>query len=80
VVAFGLTNAPAAFQNVMNAVFRRCLGKHVLVYLDDIQVFSKFHEEHVEHMKTVLELLRQHDSVKQDINLTNLSCGVLVTL
>ena len=41
VLAFGLTNAPATFQNNMNDVFRHHIGKCVLVYLDDILIFSK---------------------------------------
>ena len=44
----------------MNNIFRPYLDKFVLVYLDDILVYSKTGEEHVEHLKTVLELLREH--------------------
>ena len=61
VLAFGLTNAPATFQNVMNDVFRHHLGKFVLVYLDDILVVSKSPEEHEHHLQVVLDLLRKHD-------------------
>ena len=61
VLAFGLTNAPATFQNVMNDVFRKHLGKFVLVYLDYILIFSKTAEEHEQHLKKVLKLLRKHD-------------------
>ena len=61
VLAFGLTNAPATFQNVMSDVFRQHLGKFVLVYLDDILIFSKSPEEHAEHLKVVLDLLRKHE-------------------
>ena len=61
VLAFGLTNAPATFQNVMNDVFRHHLGKFVLVYLDDILIFSKSPEEHEHHLRVVLDLLRKHD-------------------
>jgi hypothetical protein len=47
-VSFGLTNAPATFQRVMNRIFQQHLEKFVLVYLDDILVFSKTQEEHLE--------------------------------
>ncbi len=54
VLSFGLTNAPATFQAMMNDVFREVLGKYVLVYLDDILVFSKTPEEHKVHLEKVL--------------------------
>ncbi len=60
VMPFGLTNAPATFQSVMNNMFREYLGKFVLVYLDDILVYSKSKEEHVQHVQKVLDILRQH--------------------
>jgi hypothetical protein len=56
----GLTNAPATFQETMNRILAPHLGKFVLVYLDDIMVYSKSPEEHVEHLRVVLELLRKH--------------------
>lgn len=59
VLCFGLTNAPATFQHAMNSAFRGLLGKFVLVYLDDILVFSKNEQEHVEHLRQVLDILRQ---------------------
>ena len=61
VLAFGLTNAPATFQNVMNDVFRKHLGKFVLVYLDDILIFSRSPEEHEQHLRVVLDLLRKEN-------------------
>ena len=60
VLPFGLTNAPAVFQSVMNQVFREHLNKRVCVYLDDILVFSQTPEQHVKDLRTVLELLRAH--------------------
>jgi hypothetical protein len=60
VLPMGLTNAPATFQNAMNAVFRQHLGKFVLCYLDDLCLFSRTREEHATHMRIVLELLRKH--------------------
>lgn len=59
VLCFGLTNAPATFQHAMNTAFRDCLGKFVLVYLDDILVFSENEQEHLEHLRHVLDILRQ---------------------
>jgi RNase H-like domain found in reverse transcriptase/Reverse transcriptase (RNA-dependent DNA polymerase)/Integrase zinc binding domain/Retroviral aspartyl protease len=61
VLCMGLTNAPATFQETMNGVFGDRIGRFVLVYLDDILVFSKTPEEHVEHLREVLELLRKHE-------------------
>jgi len=57
---FGLTNAPAAFQGVMNKIFAPYLNKFMTVYLDDICIFSKTYEEHLEHLKLVLDVLQQH--------------------
>ena len=58
VLSFGLTNAPAVFQREMNKVFADL--PFVLVYLDDILVFSTSAEEHAQHLKQVLALLRKH--------------------
>jgi hypothetical protein len=60
VLPFGFTNAPATFQSTMNRIFALLLGKSVVVYLDDILVFSKTPEEHVVHLKQVLDILREH--------------------
>ena len=58
VVPFGVTNAPATFQQLMNRVFAKELDAFVLVYLDDILIFSKTKEEHLHHIKIALERLR----------------------
>jgi len=60
VLSFGLTNAPATFQTLMNDVLRPYLDKFVIVYLDDILIYSRNREEHLEHVRLVLEALRQH--------------------
>jgi len=61
VLSFGLTNAPATFQATMNHIFRPYLNKFVVVYIDDILVFSKSHEEHLEHLRIVMQILRDND-------------------
>ncbi|XP_068089267.1 putative olfactory receptor 2B8 [Hyperolius riggenbachi] len=60
VMPFGLCNAPAVFQELINEVFREVLGRFVLVYLDDILIFSPNLSEHREHVKYVLKKLRQN--------------------
>ena len=60
VLPFGLTNAPATFQNLMNDVFSDILDECVVVYLDDIVVYSKNPQEHERHLKMVLQRLQQH--------------------
>ena len=59
VVPFGLTNAPAAFMDLMNRVFNPYLDKFVIVFIDDILVYSGSPEEHAEHLRTVLQILRE---------------------
>jgi hypothetical protein len=60
VVSFRLTNAPAYFMYLMNKVFMEFLDKFVVVFIDDILIFSKTKEEHDEHMRLVLQKLREH--------------------
>ncbi|GBG58638.1 hypothetical protein CBR_g37 [Chara braunii] len=59
VMPFRLTNGPATFQAAMTMEFRHMLDRFVLIYLDDILVYSRSLDEHVEHLRTVLERLRQ---------------------
>jgi hypothetical protein len=60
VMSFVLTNAPAYFMNLMNKVFMKFLDKFVVVFIDDILVYSKTEEEHAEHLRLVLGTLREH--------------------
>jgi len=59
-MSFGLTNAPAYFMYMMNKVFMEYLDKFVVVFIDDILVFSKTEAEHEEHLRLVLQKLREH--------------------
>ena len=59
-MSFSLTNGPTYFMYLMNKVFMEFLDKFVVVFIDDILVFSKTEEEHVEHLRLVLQKLREH--------------------
>jgi hypothetical protein len=60
VMSFGLTNAPAHFMYLMNSVFMPELDKFVVVFIDDILVYSKSTEDHEKHLRVVLQRLRDH--------------------
>ncbi|WVZ74231.1 LOW QUALITY PROTEIN: hypothetical protein U9M48_022441 [Paspalum notatum var. saurae] len=59
-MSFGLTNAPAFFMYMMNSVFMNELDKFVVVFIDDILIYSKNEKEHEEHLRVVLTRLREH--------------------
>ena len=59
VMPFGLTNAPAAFMDLMHRVFRPYLDKFVIVFIDDILIYSKSKEEHTEHLRITLQTLQE---------------------
>jgi hypothetical protein len=60
VLPFGLTNAPGVFMSLMNGVFREYLDKFVQVFIDGILIYSQTTEEHDEHLRLVLQCLREH--------------------
>jgi hypothetical protein len=57
---FGLTNAPTMFQCIMNSILEPFLRKFVIVFMDDILIYSKTLQENAQHIKEVLQLLRKH--------------------
>ena len=61
IMPFGLTNMPTAFQHFMNDIFGNLLDVCMLVYLDDILIYSDSEEEHIQHIHEVLCHLRQHN-------------------
>ncbi|GJV30920.1 putative reverse transcriptase domain-containing protein [Tanacetum coccineum] len=61
VISFGLTNAPAVFMDLMNQMCKPYLDKFMNIFIDDILIYSKSEEEHTEHLKLILELLKKEE-------------------
>jgi hypothetical protein len=68
VMSFGLTNAPAYFMNLMNKVFMEYLDKFVMVFIDDILIYSKNDSDHEEHLRMMLQKLRDNQLYAKFIN------------
>ncbi|GJT10389.1 putative reverse transcriptase domain-containing protein [Tanacetum coccineum] len=74
VMPFGLTNAPVVFMDLMNHVCKPYLDKFVIVFIDDILIYSRDEKEHEEHLKTILELLKKEELLRR------LRIGISTTL
>jgi hypothetical protein len=59
VILFGLTNAPTSFMCFMNSISNQYLDKFILIFIDDILIYSKTEEEHEHHLKIVLQIIRE---------------------
>ena len=59
-MSFGLTNAPAAFMDLMNRVFRQFLDLFVIMFIDNILIYSKSEEDHANHLRIILHTLKDH--------------------
>jgi hypothetical protein len=60
VISFGLTNAPAYFMYLMNSIFMQELDQFIVVFIDDILIYSKIPEDHANHLHIILQRLRDH--------------------
>jgi len=62
---FGLINAPAAFIDLMNRVFRSYLDKFVLVFIENILIYTKHRNKHITHLRMVMQTLREHQLLSE---------------
>jgi hypothetical protein len=60
VMPFNLTNAPATFMRLINDIFREHLGRFLVIYFDDILIFSRTWDTHMQHVQQVLQILQEH--------------------
>jgi hypothetical protein len=84
VMPFGLTNAPSIFMKLINSIFSDMIDHYVVIYLDDILIFSRSQEEHNRHVRNVLQRLREHRLFakleKCEFDLTSVEfCGLVVS-
>lgn len=82
VMPFGLSNAPTTFQATMHLVFKPYLRKFFLMFIDDILVYSHSMSEHIQHLRAVLEILRQHQLYANfpNVNLVSIGWNTLAVL
>ena len=59
-ISFVLTNGPSAFMDLMNRVFRKCLDRFIIVFIGDVFVDSRSENDHMDHLKVVLQILKDH--------------------
>ena len=62
-MSFGLTNAPANFVDLMNRVFKQYLDLFVIIFIDDIHIYSRSEEEHASHLRVVLQTLKDRQLI-----------------
>ena len=72
VIPFGLTNAPTTFMCLMNSIFNKHLDKFVLIFIDDILIYSKSEDEHQKHLRIFLQNLRDHQLYTKFENVNSL--------
>jgi hypothetical protein len=70
-MSFGLTNAVAYFMYLMNKVFREYLDKFVVVFIDDILIYSKNENKHTKHLHLVLQKLREHQCMQSSASVSS---------